>query len=330
MSGSQAMRDANPNTTGSAHTMAGARVPTSARTTHSRRGQADVGTRAPRVGLNSEAASKYAEAARRSAFTLIELLVVVAIIAILAGLLLPVLGKAKATAQGIFCMNNTKQLLLAWKLYADDYNGKFPTNEFAPPIAAWVNGLLDYNGNNPDNTNTENLINPKYALLAPYIQTIGIYKCPADKSFVIIRGRKIPRVRSVSMSQSIACEDGKYHLPSPPYRVYYKELDLLDPPPARLWILIDEHPDSINDAAFAVSMNGFDPPSPGAYQFLDLPASYHNGACGIAFADGHSEIHKWVDARTRLPVSYNNSVNFVSQPNNKDVFWLQERSSSRR
>jgi len=273
--------------------------------------------------------SPRSQRSRESAFTLIELLVVIAIIAILAGLLLPVLDKAKAKAHGIFCMNNTKQLLLAWKLYTDDYNGYFPTNAEGP--FGWVTGWLDYNGNNPDNTNTENLINPKFALLAPYTgRAAGIYKCPADKSTVKTKGGTFARVRSVSMSQSISCSGGSHHLPSPPYRVYYKESDLIDPPPARLWILIDEHPDSINDAAFAVSMDGFDRPNPRAYKFLDLPASYHNGACGIAFADGHSEIHKWRDSGTRLPVRYNSNVNFVSQPNNRDVFWLQERSSSKK
>ena len=116
-------------------------------------------------------------------------------------------------------------------------------------------------------------------------------------------------------------------LPPETYKIFAKTSDITDPPPVRCWVLLDEHPDSINDAAFAVKMAT----DIRATQMIDFPASYHNGACGFAFADGHSEIKKWVDPRTKAPVTYTGTLALnVSQPNNPDVFWMSERSSSHR
>ncbi len=262
---------------------------------------------------------------RQRGFTLIELLVVIAIIAILAGMLLPALGKAKQKAHGILCLSNSKQLTLAWWLYADDNNEKLSA------AISWVSGWMDFNGATPENTNLRYLMDPKLATLAPYTQSSGIYKCPADQSAVKVGGKRVARVRSVAMNVALGDDlqpdnFNRSWLGSPPYRMYKKRTDLIDPPPSQLWVFVDEHPDSINNGDMAVKCDTRGK----AAQFIDFPASYHNGACGFSFADGHGEIKRWLDARTKLPVKYNGNITARSSPNNPDILWMQERTSSLR
>jgi len=266
-------------------------------------------------------------------FTLIELLVVIAIIAILAAMLLPALGKAKAKGQGIQCMSNLKQLQLVFLLYPDDNGDKLTSSGYTSPVepTAWVDGWEDFSGTNPDNTDPRTLTDPKRAKFAPYLQTgIGVYKCPADRSAVTVSGKNIPRLRSLSMGQQWA-GPGDWLDPagfqvngtSKKYRVYYKKSSIDNP--AMRFVFLDEHPDGINAGGFANMMVA----TPQSARIIDVPASYHNGACGISFSDGHAEIKKWRDARTQVPVHYNNNLqlNFAS-PNNPDMIWLALRTCS--
>lgn len=258
------------------------------------------------------------------AFTLIELLVVIAIIAILAGMLLPALSKAKSKGQGIMCMNNTRQLMLAWRLYVEDQNGRIPpAYSDNPANLSWVYGILDWNGGNRDNWDITNTL-ARGSIWRYTGQAYKIYKCPAD--IFMTKAPARARLRSNSINAWVGMHDGKatWFGNSPPWRMFLKEADFVAP--ADTWVFVDEHPDSINDGFFCTDMK----PAPNLSGAVlpDCPASYHNGACGFVFADGHSEIKRWVDRRTKVPVK---RADYVpgNQSNNKDIEWLWSKTTQR-
>jgi len=278
----------------------------------------------------------HGEVKEARAFTLIELLVVISIIAILAALLLPVLAKAKNQAQCTDCMSNLRQVTLAIISYSLDMKGCYPANEEGdqtaldtanPPVAVrpWVNGWLNYTGGStgtdgPSDTNINYLISGVYTSTGPYVRGPGVFKCPADPSCTD-GNSGLPRVRSYSMNQALGCcMDGTPGSTSDSYSVigqwlsgsggeggpgswmtYQKDSQVTRPSPAALWLLIDEHPDSINDGAFAVQI---DPVTDSYANWIDHASCLHDGACAFTFCDGHSVIHKWRDPQWRSVLRY--------------------------
>ena len=283
-----------------------------------------------------------------AAFTLIELLVVIAIIAILAALLLPTLRAAKQKAQGFQCINNHRQLSLAWRMYADDNEDRLVYASDSGGAGnywdqfAWTRAHLDFDPNNAANWDlkADLMLSPlwRYCSANP-----GIFKCPSDRSFVMINGERKDRVRTISMNLYLggfapnagygdsppAGTDGHWPF-AHDYRIYVKTSDFYEPGASKLFVFLDMREDYINWGNFMTHMDGW-PDQPDRYRFTgDLPGIYHNRACGFSFADGHSEIKRWLDERTTPLMQPPGTAAFQGEfasPNNPDVGWLQDHST---
>ena len=277
---------------------------------------------------------------RSPAFTLIELLVIIAILALLAVTLLPARANSQPDSRSFRCLNNQRQLMVAWRMYAEDNNDYLAGNDFpfATSVASiipqsnaanWAPGSMAVTG---DNTNIAHLKNPAIAQLFNYLKTADVYKCPADKTAFI---------RSVSMNSAVGTRwysppastprgqapldggwlPGSYNPSQTTWLTYAKFSSMTRPSPANLWVLMDEHPGSINDSvAFVPAVSG---------TLIDFPASYHNGgSCGLAFADGRTEVHQWQDSRTKAPIGVPPAGG--PSPNNPDTVWLSQKTSALR
>ena len=296
---------------------------------------------------------------RKHAFTLIELLVVIAIIAILAALLLPVLGKAKGRAQGATCLSQGKQMMTGIIMYTTE------NNEFYPPNPDDGNTIPGYNWcpgsagiGQPQEFNSDVLADPNRSLLITYLGgNTAVFRCPADRregkyqgNNPALIGQIVPAARSFSMNQAAGTIDPGYDATGPgsgatsyahwgvptlsvngpwlnnqfnhhrdsPWHTFAKNSDIRSPGPSSLWVLLDEDAKGLNDAAFAFGME--------KPQWLDAPGTYHDGGCGFAFADGHSESHRWV---SRNEKTASGSATITDPADLQDWEWLKERTSGR-
>ena len=245
-------------------------------------------------------------------FTLVELLVVLAVLAFSAMLLVPALARTQPDSRAARCLNNHRQLARAWRMFADDNNERFPkvANSDISPSAVWAFGWLDW-GVTPDNTNTVFLSDPRYSALATYCgKNTRIFKCPAD-TFLSPAQRSLWNERARSVAANWCVGSGTPFLPDPAYTIASNWPALVNPKPSETWLVMDEHPDSINDG-------GLFPP--GSSGWIDLPANYHAGGAGLAYADGHSEIHRWQGRLLDIPVKFAYSAPPML-PNDPDVLW---------
>jgi prepilin-type N-terminal cleavage/methylation domain-containing protein/prepilin-type processing-associated H-X9-DG protein len=260
----------------------------------------------------------YRERPAARGFTLIELLVVIAIIAILAGMLLPALSKAKLKAQATACLNNQKQLTLAWLLYAGDHDERLVVNDpnIGPGSQSWIRGYM--NDNNVESTNKALI---KLGLLYAYNDSTEIYRCSSDLGRSRIGGRSYVRVRSYSINTYMSGWDvGAMFANQKGYAVNKKTSDITAPAPTQSHVFLDEHQNSIDDGTFGVAPEGD--------MWFNLPANWHSAGCNFSFADGHSEYWRWRDPRT-LKLDRINSITHRN-PINPDLKRLQAATATKR
>ena len=265
------------------------------------------------------------------AFSRTDLSVVIALLAFLAAMLFPALARTRTDSRAFQCLNNSRELNRAWRMWSDDnqdlllYAGEDPA---AASARAWVTGIMDFNPNNAANWDPQASI--MRSPIWPYCGTnVNLWRCPSDQSSVVVNGEARPRVRSYSMNFYLGGWSGTDGgLGGSKYRLYLKGSDLQNPPPAQLFVFTDMRPDVVSDGTFVTAMDGYSPGNPAVYKFYEFPADYHDASAAFSYADGHGEVHRWQDRRTTPPLLVNLQIpDTYPSPRNVDIAWLQDRST---
>jgi prepilin-type N-terminal cleavage/methylation domain-containing protein/prepilin-type processing-associated H-X9-DG protein len=301
----------------------------------------------------------------RKAFTLLELLVTIAVIGILASLLFPVFSKGKGRAQGVYCLNNGKQMMVAMLLYTDENQDFFPPNPDDGNTNAGYNWCSGQAGiGEPQEFNPDVLKESKLSLLSTYLAgNVAMFHCPGDRRMGKYQGtnptfigQTVPAARTFSMNQAVGTIDPGYdqtgpggkqgiihngaprlavngpwlnngdnHRRNSPWSTYGKSSQTGSPGPSMLWVLVDEDARGLNDAAFAFEMEGA---AAGGPAWIDTPGTYHNGGCGFAFADGHTESHHWFSTAPKTFGAGSREIDPDNAGDQKDWEWMQQRTSA--
>jgi len=287
-------------------------------------------------------------------FTLLELLVIIAVVAVLVILCFPALAGGKVNSKTAVCMANNRSLVLAWQMYAEDNTGNLPfsspkntSGDSATDPGCWAYGALDYSPANRANWDPNYSIMP--GVLWAYARSTNIYRCPADPVTLNVSGQPRPRVRTMAMNIWVGgwypdenavytgLPSGLASVPLTNWTVFRKVWQVNSATGgggSGIFVFLDMRPDSADLPNFGICMDGY--PAPGVsaggtdmYRFWDMPGIQHAGACTFSFADGHTEIRKWKDPRTLVPLtappaSFNDTA---MSPGNMDIGWIQERAT---
>ncbi len=273
---------------------------------------------------------------RRRAFTLIELLVVIAIIAILAAMLLPALSRAKQRSQAIACINHLKQMVTAATIYAVDFRDWWPLNNQGDDTLNLANPPANYQpkvwaegregSNLTDEKSAEGMVSDRVSLLAPYLKSKMVFRCPGDKALWKINNQVLYRPRSYGMNAYVGWNAGAWSgVPNAQtYRIFRKTSD--NRLPSQIFVFGEIHPNSLCRPMFSVNMD--------SQMIYHFPGNYHGQVSNFAFCDGHVEGHRWRDSQINNPTPppanwHSHGANPARASSLLDLSWLKEHTTYR-